>query len=35
MKLNKKFPKKISKTPTPETLWHMQKKQQNFKAKIN
>jgi hypothetical protein len=35
MKLNKKFPITVSKTPTPETLWHMQKKQQNVKARIN
>jgi hypothetical protein len=35
MKLNKKIPRTVSKTPAPETLWHMKKKQQNVKAKIN
>jgi hypothetical protein len=35
MRLNKKFPKTVSKTPALETLWHMQKKQQNVKARIN
>jgi hypothetical protein len=35
MRLNKKFPRTVPKTPAPETLWHMQKKQQNVKARIN
>jgi hypothetical protein len=35
MKLNKKIPRTVSKTLALETLWHMQKKQQNVKARIN
>jgi hypothetical protein len=35
MRLNRKIPRTVSQTPALETFWHMQKKQQNEKAKIN